>query len=132
MAAPAHPPEVKAAVLAALLTGQRVTAVAEQYHIPKQTVSEWHKEAKSLLSSAIRTKKVTVDISGGLNRYLEAALAAIAVQTEVSADRPWLKRQDASSFAVLHGVMVDKIIRLLEAAEAGREQAEESDPEAPG
>jgi transposase-like protein len=132
MAAITHPPEVKAAVIAALLTGQRVGVLAEQYHLPQQTVSEWNKQAKSLLTEAVRSKKVTVDISGGLNRYLEAALAAIATQTEISADRAWLKRQDASSFAVLHGVMVDKIIRLLEAAEAGREQAEESDPEAPG
>lgn len=126
-----HPPEIKGAVLAALLTGQRVTAVAEQYKLPKQTVSEWNKQAKELLSDAVRTKKV-VDIAGGLNRYLEAALAAIAIQVEHSSDRAWLREQDASSFAVLHGVMVDKIIRLLEAAEAGREDESVNDTEAAG
>ena len=67
-----------------------------------------------------------LDVSAGLSKYLEAALAAIAIQVEHSTDRAWLREQDASSFAVLHGVMVDKIIRLLEAAEAGRAEA---DPE---
>lgn len=124
----AHPPETKAAVLAALLTGQRVNAVAETYKLPKQTVSDWNKQAQALLSDSIRTEK-GLDISGGLNRYLEAALAAITIQVEHSTDRAWLKQQDASSFAVLHGVMVDKIIRLLEASEAAREQAADEEEE---
>src|SRR3954471_4679436 len=108
----AHPPEMKAAVLAALLTGQRVGEVAEKYKLPQTTVSEWNKQAKALLTNAIRSEKAPLDVDAGLSKYLEAALAAITVQVEHSTDRAWLREQDASSFAVLHGVMVDKIIRL--------------------
>ena len=37
----AHPPEKQAAVIAALLEGQSVKAVAEEYNIPRGTVSGW-------------------------------------------------------------------------------------------
>ncbi len=131
MASP-HSQETKAAVLAALLTGQRVTAVAEAYQLPKQTVSRWNDQAKELLSRGVGTEKGQLDVAAGLSTYLEAALKAITVQVEHSTDRAWLREQDASSFAVLHGVMVDKIIRLLEAAEAGRAAAEAIDGEAAG
>ncbi len=117
--------ETKAAVLAALLTGQRVNAIASEYKIPKQTVSRWNQQAQGLLSQGFGTEKEPIDVAGGLGRYLDRALAAIAIHVEHTTDKSWLNKQDASSLAVLHGVMVDKIIRLLEASEAAREQAED-------
>lgn len=41
MAKKQYSPEVKAAVIAALLSGQSVSSVAEEYNIPKGTVKGW-------------------------------------------------------------------------------------------
>ena len=55
------------------------------------------------------------EIGDLLLSYLRANLAALEAQAEQFADKAWLKGQDASELAVLHGVMTDKAIRLMEA-----------------
>ena len=134
----AHDPATKAAVVAALLTGQGVNAVAREYHIPQRTVSDWKKAADALVSGAVRSEKERIDISDALTRYLSTALATLVVQLQHAASPTWLADQDAAGLAVLHGVLVDKVIRLLEAAEAGAAAeyvdgfAVPADPEAAG
>lgn len=39
-----HPPETKAAVTAALLTGMGTSEIAKTYKVPKQTVDRWRDE----------------------------------------------------------------------------------------
>jgi hypothetical protein len=43
----------------------------------------------------------------------------LQIQAEAFSDKQWLAKQDASDVAVLHGVMTDKAVRLLEAMSAG-------------
>ncbi len=50
-----------------------------------------------------------------LVKYLETNLRTLAAQSAVFADEEWLKKQSASEVAVLHGVIIDKTVRLLEA-----------------
>ena len=47
--------------------------------------------------------------------YLEQALETLSAQARTFADESWLRKQDASELAVLHGVLADKTIRILEA-----------------
>ncbi len=65
-----HSPEVKAEVLAALMAGQRVMEVAEQYKIPNQTVSMWREE---LDSGEIRAKRLEA-FGNLLGDYLQETL----------------------------------------------------------
>ncbi len=51
--------------------------------------------------------------------YLAVSLSTLKKQAEFFADETWLRKQDASSVAVLHGVLADKAIRLLEALAPG-------------
>lgn len=118
-----HPPETKAAVLAALLTGQGVNAVAREYQIPQRTVSHWNEQARALVSQGLGSEKTELEIGDGLSEYVRTALRTLVVQLEHVADTAWLRDQTAADLAVLHGVLVDKVIRLLEAAEAGRASA---------
>lgn len=109
-----HSDETKAAVLAALLTGQSVSDVARQYDIPLGTVKTWKNRAmKQPVSSVSSAKKE--EIGDLLLGYLEASLTALREQIVVFSDPDWLRKQTASEAAVLHGVMMDKAIRLLEA-----------------
>ncbi len=101
--------ETKAAVMAALLSGQSVGQVAREYHIPKGTVSGWKKVA--IPNDATQKK----DIGVLLLAYLETNLETLRAQAEHFRDFKWLTKQNAADLAVLHGVMTDKAIRLLEA-----------------
>lgn len=114
-----HSPDTKAAVMAALLSGQSVNSVAREYKLPKSTVSRWKNEGVPQNGTQ---KKEIGDLLIG---YLHANLAALRSQAEMFSDRQWLAKQTASDVAVLHGVMTDKAIRLLEALSAAGEEESE-------
>lgn len=105
--------DTKAAVMAALLTGQSINAVAKEYQIPRSTVATWKKYVKNGVYEKPRPQKEM--IGELLLEYLAANLRALRLQSEIFSDGNWLKEQDAGELAVLHGVMTDKAIRLMEA-----------------
>lgn len=104
----------KAEVQAALLAGQSVSQVAKEYKIPRGTVAGWSSEIRSQsVATVSNTKKA--EIGDLLIEYLRANLAALRAQAAVFSNPDWLKKQNAADAAVLHGVMTDKAVRLLEA-----------------
>lgn len=104
--------ETKAAVMAALLEGQSLSFVSQEYNIPKSTVQRWGKSAKEGESHSMGLKK---EIGELLLEYLETNLTTLKAQAEFFRDEAWLRKQDAAELATLHGVMTDKSVRLLEA-----------------
>lgn len=104
--------DTKAAVVAALMTGQSVSQVAKDYNIPKGTVSSWKNRGVALDAVDATQKSEIGDL---LLDYLRENLATLRAQAVLFRDIDWLKLQDASAAAVLHGVMTDKAVRLLEA-----------------
>lgn len=110
--------ETKAAVMAALLTGQSVSAVAREYKIPKGTVSSWRRQAAREVEGVEPTSTQKEQIGGLILDFLTASLRALRAQADVFARPEWLRTQSASDLAVLHGVQTDKAIRLLEALDA--------------
>jgi transposase-like protein len=109
----AHSDEVKAQAMAALLTGQGVAEVAKAYKLPERTVRDW---LNSPEFAEVRHKKRD-RIGELLGDYVETNLVTLKAQSEHFRDKAWLSRQPASELAVLHGVIADKTIRILEAAE---------------
>lgn len=103
--------------MAALLAGQSITEVAATYHLPEGTVKSWRARMKPGGESdvaKVATEK-REEIGTLLLRYLETNLTTLNAQAEVFKDPEWLKKQNAADVAVLHGVMTDKSVRLLEA-----------------
>lgn len=108
------------------MTGQSVDAVAEQYKLPRGTVLDWKRQAK-LATDMVRTEKSgETDILALIDTYLARNLETVALQAEQFRDRDWLLKYAPSEAAVLHGVLVDKAVRILQAAEA----ANGAEPEA--
>ena len=108
--------EVKGQVMAALLAGQAISEVAGQYNLPDSTVRQWSKDLGEEYAKVRAKKEGEFDeLVGG---YLKEVLVTLSIQARIFRDESWLKRQDASEAAVLHGVLTDKAIRLLEAAAA--------------
>ncbi len=133
-----HSDETKAAVLAALLTGQSVSAVAREYHIGKTTVLAWRQAAGLGPGSTPVGPQKREEIGDLLYAYLRGTLITLAFQQRHFRDLTWLGSQSAGELAVLHGVSMDKVIRLLEALqlsepepEPGSEPGSEPEPLSP-
>ena len=123
-----HPDETKAAVMAALLTGQGVSEVARQYNLDSGLVSRWKQGLSTEQLQQVAVEN-SLRIEGLLFGYLEANLTALKAQSQLAGDVAYLKQFPPQQLAVLHGVMADKAVRLIEAASAGQ-AAEASDPPA--
>lgn len=114
--------QVKAAVMAALLAGQAVGEIAKQYTVPESTIRSWKSRQQNGESVAVVATEKKEFVGDLLVEYLVEALKTLRIQAEFFRDKTWLKSQGASEVAVLHGVVSDKTIRLLEAiasSEAG-------------
>lgn len=107
-----YSPETKAAVLAALLEGQSINSVAREYNIPSGTISSWHKR-QGAAKNAVQKK--SDEIGNLLLEYLATNLKTLKIQSEQFQDTKWLSKQNAADAAVLHGVLTDKSVRLIEA-----------------
>ena len=114
-----HTAETQAQVMAALLAGQGVNEVSREYDLPKATVSRLKSSLTHQELERIGTKKGE-EIEVLLFDYLSATLRTLKIQAEIVSEREYVLQQPADSLAVLHGVMADKSIRLLEAAERAR------------
>lgn len=113
--------ETKAACLAALLGGQSVGEVAAAYSVPAATLRSWKSRQgpDGQGTVALVTESARAEIGELLLVYLRELIQMWRKQLIVFGDVEWLKAQSAGELAVLHGVAVDKGIRLLEALEAG-------------
>ncbi len=120
--------EVKAQCLAALLAGQSVAAVARAYRVPVGTVKSWKSRQKDASVASVASHESRERIGELLLGYLAESLEVARAQLRVFRDPEWLKAQTASEVGVLHGIIVDKSVRLLEALGGGDgDEAEKAD-----
>lgn len=110
---------IKAQALAALLAGQSFSEVARSMGVPIGTLKSWKQRHADVLGSAVlvdapdaSTKRER--IGALLLDYAVTTLETLKAQQKVFANEEWLLKQSASELAVLHGVSVDKAVRLLE------------------
>jgi transposase-like protein len=108
-----HTPETKAAVLADVVAGESVAAVARKYGIGRNTIRVWTAELGDHGSSAIQQKKEAIGekVYGLVEDNVET-LRKIAKHAQKD---EWLDKQTANDLAVFMGVMQDKTVRLLSA-----------------
>jgi len=104
-----YTPEIRAEVLSALLEGQAISKVSDDYKIPLSTIQNWRKRERQGAYGR------STEVGDMLVVYMQKSLEALTKQAEKFADFDWLDKQSASELAVLHGVMTDKVIRILEA-----------------
>ena len=118
--------QTKAAVMAALLTGQSVYAAAKDFKIPVGTVKRWSADAKEKLQPVRNQKEER--IGDLIIDNVEAALETTREILNVIKDPKWLRRQEASQIGVLYGIIQDKTYRILEALpDSGDAEEQQSD-----
>lgn len=64
------------------------------------------------------TKAKAKEIDDRLTQYISTTLGSLIKQSELAGDPAYLKRFPPSQIAALHGVMADKVARLVEACRA--------------
>jgi transposase-like protein len=129
-------PKVKGAALADLATGMGVRAVARKYGVPQGTVSRWWAKLRAELRAALAAGSGAAPVPAGstvrtgnetlkrdrppladlVYEYMLVSLEAQIAQARLFGDLDWLRGQAAASIealAVLHGVLNDKVVRLL-------------------
>lgn len=115
----------KAAIMAALLTGQSLSQLAKEYKIPKSTIANWSAEAHAF-GTVPNGNGVRERIGLLLTGYLEETLVTLIAQQKAFRHEEWLYKQSAAEVATLHGISVDKAVRLFEALE-GQDDAPDPD-----
>jgi transposase-like protein len=102
--------ELKSAALAdVVLLGS--SATASKYGIPRSTLMTWQQQFNIVHNPALKRDHIGALVAA----YLEANLQALTSQAYVVSQPEYIERQPAEGVAILHGVMADKSIRLLEA-----------------
>lgn len=114
--------EVKAQVIAKILLGHSVSQIAKDHNIPLGTVSGWKTRAIQSANNAdlVEQKKendedIKLRIGSKLLIYLEANIDAAIAQLKIFSDPNWIQQQSAHEMAILHGVMSDKSVRMIQA-----------------
>ena len=118
--------------MAALLAGQSISQVSKDYNMPRGTVASIKARLDDSQKEALHTVAYTKkeQVGGLIIDYLVANLSALRAQAELFSDPEWLRKQHADSAAVLHGVMTDKAVRLIEAlGQYGNAQVSDTDTE---
>jgi transposase-like protein len=111
-----YDPATKAAVMTALLAGQAVGTVARQYDIPIGTVKSW-KSRQLNETIIVDTPEKKAEIGDLLLEYLRESLHTMIEQARHFRNLEWLREQSAESIGVLHGIQMDKLMRIVEALE---------------
>ena len=113
---------VRAAVIAALVSGMAPAEAARQWKLPESTV-------RSFLSSKdfkeARARK-SEDFGMLIADMLRENFITLTAQAQHLRDKDYLTRQPVEGIAIAYGVLADKTIRILEAAERGQATEEET------
>jgi hypothetical protein len=117
-----HSAEFKGRVLAAVVAGTSVLQIAKEFNIAPSTVRTWR--AAAGITPVVDAEKKR-DLGVQIGDYLSTGLEALTAQLRVFSDPDWIKNQPAGDLAILHGVISDKLVRVL----AGLERVEEGERE---
>ena len=116
-----HSEEVRSEALAALLAGQNVPEIAKKYKLPESTVRDLRNSIESEKFAEVRAKKQE-ELANLIEGHLQASLEAAANIAKQAKNAEWLNKQDADKLGVFYGILTDKSVRILEAAEVEPKQ----------
>src|SRR5437870_4652004 len=106
----AHPPELRARVVAEIAAGESITRVAQRWGVSKSRAVEWWQLARPVGTEYARAREdVARFVFGSLNEIA----SAVRLQLQVWTGEEWLAQQTAGDAAQLLAVELDRAIRLL-------------------
>jgi len=124
----AHPPELRAQVVAAVVAGESLTSVARRFGVGKATVERWHREYGPVQPDNARTRE---EIGALVYDTVVETLRALALRTRVTGREDWVAKQSAADLASLSAIDWDRVIRVLGAFRPDDDPPQLGAPEAP-
>ena len=115
MARRSYSTEQKSAAIEAVLQGQEISFVAQEFDIPHQTLRSWMRRAQITMHKVAPTPTNIDKIGGLLVRLVEAELEGMEAIARMIQDDKWLKGQRADNIAALYALMSDKNMQKIEA-----------------
>src|SRR4029453_4030284 len=112
----AHPPDLRAEAIAAVLAGASMAQVARHYGVSKGTLGTWLAQDESVrtVRTEQRTREQRLEFVGGFVIDLVAEHAKTLTAELQAAARPeWLEKQSAAELAQLVVAQRDTFIRLF-------------------
>jgi hypothetical protein len=100
--------------MAALLAGQSINEVARTFKLSTSVVSSWNAAATAATDGVFEPKQKAA-LGDLLLAYLAENLTTLSFHARAFREAEWLYKHSPADAAVLHGVMVDKAIRILAA-----------------
>lgn len=98
--------------MAALLLGRSLSDVARDFDMPRATVQTWKSRQYSGPVAVVASGKKEL-IGDLILEYVANGLNMLNEQTKVMADAEWIRKQSAEQVGILHGIIADKITRIL-------------------
>jgi transposase-like protein len=108
----AHPAELRAQAVAAVLAGMSIMQAARHFNLSKQTLSRWVAE-DGTLGTEQDARDPAETIGDLIFDLITAHVTTIAAQLQAAARPEWLEKQSAAELAQLVAVERDTTLRLL-------------------
>jgi hypothetical protein len=109
----AHPDELRAAVIAAVLAGASLAQAAAQFSVDKSLVSRWVQAAGLQPVATAQRARDPETIAELILDLIATHVTTISAQLQASARPEWLEKQSAADLAQLVAVERDTTLRLL-------------------
>lgn len=109
-----HPPELRAQVVAAIMSGTGVREAARQFGVDPTMASRWVQAGVATIAAQEKER----DLHALVVEYLVTGFRAMINQAEVFGDPAYCRTQSANDLAISHGVLGDKLAGVAATAQA--------------
>lgn len=109
-------PEIKAAALADLATGEPIATTAKKYRIARQTLINWKDEA---CLDTVQTQEQRDQLGDAIHGWMVKCVETLTAQLDVAMDGAWLREHSPSDLAALISVLAEKLARVAETQQVG-------------
>ena len=109
----AHPPELRAQAIAAVLAGMSIAQVAAQFKLNKGLVSRWAQQAELQPVATEQRARELPTLEDLIVELLATNLQTLRLQLQAATRPEWLEKQSAAELAQLVAVERDTVLRLL-------------------
>ena len=107
--------KTKSAAIEAVLQGQEIAFVAQQFDIPHQTLRSWMRRADIKINK-VKPSPANADRIGGLLiDVVQAELEGLRSIADMLKDQEWIQSQRADNLAALFAIISDKNMQKIEA-----------------
>ena len=110
--------DIKAQAVGDLVLGMSAREVGRKYGVDEKSVRNWRDRYLPEPQKSAMSAQNNVDVGALIAAYISDGITTLAAQARHFRNPDWLAAQNAKDLAINHGVLADKLIRVLAALRA--------------